>query len=155
MLKSNKRHLILSKGIKARHFPVNLYLNQLMATVHEGWVMILDDDDMFVSQDAIKKITSVCKSEETAVFWRVKIGDRIVPKKFGRPKIKDFSMIGMCFHSKYIPLLQFDEFKQTDYRVADRIFSILDVVYIDEVLTGTQHTGDGFGLRKDKSYVKK
>lgn len=150
MLKSNRRYLKLARGIQSLHFPINLYLNKLMAEVKEGWVMLLDDDDMFADKDAITKILCKCTTETTAVFWKVSVGDRVVPEKFGRPVVKDISMIGFCFHSKYIPVLQFDEYKQTDYRVADRIYSILDVVYIDEILTKTQDSGDGFGKRKDK-----
>lgn len=147
---SNGTYMVLPNKIKAMHFPVNLYLNKLMAEVKQGWVMILDDDDMFADKNAIKKILAKCTDPTKAVFWKVAIGDRVVPSKFGRPKVKDISMIGFCFHSNYIPVLQFDCYKQTDYRVADRIYSILDVVYIDEILTKTQDSGDGFGKRKDK-----
>ena len=30
------------------HFPYNLYMNRLQAEIEEGWVMFLDDDDIFL-----------------------------------------------------------------------------------------------------------
>ena len=151
--KSNGRYLNLSRGIKTLHFPVNLYLNRLMDEVKEGWVMFLDDDDMMATHETLEEIAKLLTSEDTAVFWKVQLGERIIPSKQGRPKVRDFSMIGMCFHSKYIPLLQFDQYKQTDYRVADRIYSILNVKFIDKVLTRTQLTGDEFKQRSDKDHL--
>jgi len=148
--RSTGRYLHLARGVKTLHFPYNLYLNELMKEVKEGWVMVLDDDDMFACDDAIDMILAKCTDETKAVFWRVNVGGRIVPKDFGRPKVKDISMIGFCFHSKFAPLFRYDEYKQCDYRIADRIYSLLDCVYIDKVLTKTQRLGDGFGMRKDK-----
>ena len=146
------------KGAKTSmlHFPYNLYLNRLMEEVHEGWVMVLDDDDMLASPDVLETIAHYLTKPTRAVFWKVDICGRVIPcdKNFGkRPVVKDISMIGFCFHSNFIPLLQFDPYKQSDYRVMDRAFSILEPVWIDRVLTKTQRNeGDGFGNRRDKDF---
>jgi hypothetical protein len=155
MLHSDKTYL---KGAYTTmlHFPVNLYLNRLMGEVTEGWVMILDDDDMFATPDALEIIARNLTELSRVVYWKVDICGRVIPceKNFGcRPVVKDISMIGFCFHSNFIPLLQFDPYKQSDYRVMDRAYSILKPIWIDKVLTKTQRNeGDGFGKRRDKDF---
>jgi len=49
--------------------------------------------------------------------------------------------------------LQWDPYKQCDWRVISRAYDILRPVWIDEVLTRTQRSaGDGFGYRKDRDF---
>lgn len=41
------------------HFPYNLYCNQaqqVIAKMHPGWIMYLDDDDLFTSNTAVEVI---------------------------------------------------------------------------------------------------
>jgi hypothetical protein len=153
--KSDETYLDLN-GYRTRHFPYNLYLNRLMQECVPGWVLILDDDDEFFNSNSLLDIMAPMKRPLDAAFWRVRVGNKMVPSNINfrnRPVCKDFSMIGMAFHTSYIPLLQFDNYKQADYRVADRIFSILNVVWIDKVLTQTQsrENAAGAGRRKDKN----
>ena len=139
---------------KARHFPFNLYLNELMRHCKDGYVLFLDDDDEFTSTDSLGIIAKELQNPVDAAFWRVRICENIFPsdKNFGqRPVVKDISGIGLAFHTDYIPMLQFDPYKQADYRLADRIYSLLNVHWIDEVLTQTQRRSDnGPRYRKDK-----
>jgi hypothetical protein len=158
MLISNKTYL-KSAYTSMLHFPVNLYLNRLMQEVTDGWVMVLDDDDMFAGPDSLELIARNLVDTHSIIYWRVDICGRIVPSdsNFGRrPVVKDISGIGFCFHSNYIPLLQHDTYKQSDYRVADRAYSLLNPIWIDKVLTRTQRReGDGFGKRRDKDFENK
>jgi len=154
-VKSNRTYL---KGAHTSmmHFPFNLYLNKLMRGVSGGWVIFLDDDDMFAHEDCLRIIREHRADRQTLILWRVNIAGRIIPsdENFGkRPVVKDISGIGFCFHSDYIPLLQWDSYKQCDWRVISRAYDILRPVWIDEVLTRTQRSaGDGFGYRKDRDF---
>jgi hypothetical protein len=111
---------------------------------------------MLASPDVLETIAHYLTKPTRVVFWKVDICGRVIPcdKNFGkRPVVKDISMIGFCFHSNFIPLLQFDPYKQSDYRVMDRAFSILEPVWIDRVLTKTQRNeGESFGNRRDKDF---
>ncbi len=151
--KSNGTFLQL-KETRTLHFPYNLYLNTLMTKCEPGWVMFLDDDDEFFGSNALMDIIHHLKVTTDVPFWRVRINNRVVPsnENFGkRPVVKDVSCIGFAFHTDYIPLMQFDPYKQADYRIANRLFSILNPVWIDKVLTQTQRReGIGRGLRQDK-----
>ena len=134
----------------ARHFPFNLYFNEMYKRCKPGYIMFLDDDDCFNNTNAVQTILAN-SSEDSAVFWRVNCNGRLIPSddNFGKhPVCKDFSSIGMSFHTKYISMLQWDDFKQGDYRIASRIYDIMPVRWIDEVLTKTQVEQHG-GSRSD------
>lgn len=155
MQTSNRRYLDL-KNYKTMHFPYNTYINRLMKEVKEGWVMILDDDNA-LTPGALERIGQELTEENRVVFWRVNICGQPYPSDKNwrkRPQVKDIDMGGFCFHSKYIPLCQFDPYKQADYRVADRLYSILNPVWINEVLVRAQREEwEGSGLRMDKQTI--
>lgn len=154
-LKGDKK-MIQLYGYRTMHFPYNLYLNILMGYCEPGWVLILDDDNEFFGSNSLREIVGCLHKNTDAAFWRVRINQKMVPstENFGmRPVVKDIDMAGFCFHSDYIPLLQFDSYKQADYRVADRIYSLLNPVWINKILTQTQRReGRGFGTRRDKQH---
>ena len=153
MLKCNGTYL---KGARSKmlHFPVNIYLNRLMDEVDGGWVIFLDDDDMFTDSDSLKIINENMVDTLSVLFWRVNVAGRIIPCDDNwakRPVLRDISGIGFCFHSSFIPLLQYDCYKQSDYRVMSRAYDLLNPIWIDQVLTRTQRDfGVASGNRKDK-----
>jgi len=60
------------------------------------------------------------------------------------------------FHSKHIWAAQWDEVKESDYRVANKLSSFLNIKWIDRVLTKVNNSkvfhgpGGGLGMREDK-----
>ena len=135
----------------AIHFPYNLYFNELYKHVKTGYVLCLDDDDCLTRPDSLQIIANHL-SPDMAVFWKVNCNGRLIPSDENwqkHPVCKDFSTIGMCFPAKYIPMLQWDEFKQCDYRIGSRLFDLMPVRWIDEVLTRTQD-GQHSGMKIDR-----
>lgn len=136
----------------ARHFPFNSYLNEMFKHCKEGYVLILDDDDV-LEPGAVQKIMKRAQDDRT-VFWRVKVGERIIPSDINwarQPAKRDISMIGFVFSTKYLPLIHISPYKQADWRLALMLYNQTDSDWIDQVLTKTQREhGDGMGLRKDK-----
>jgi hypothetical protein len=121
--------------------PWNLHLNRLLLEVKNGWVMFLDDDDKFVNEKSLKRIAAACTDENRLVVWKVQITPEwIVPaSSFGHYiKAGDFSGIGMCFHTKHLPV-DWGNISYGDYRVAWQLQQKgLKVKWIDMVLTSTQ-----------------
>jgi glycosyltransferase involved in cell wall biosynthesis len=137
----------------AKHFPYNSYLNELIKKCKTGYVLILDDDDMFTHDTSLEEIM-LAAQEDMTVFWKVRVGERIVPSpsNWGKAVNRDISMIGMAFSTKWIPLIWFAPYKQADYRLAHSLIGWGDSVWIPDILTNTQRdSGDGMGLRDDKS----
>jgi hypothetical protein len=122
--------------------PWNHYLDVLQEEITGGWVMYLDDDDEFTNEKSLRRIANACVDEDTMVVWRVKIFDHmIVPShSFGqRITAGDFSGIGFCFHSKYLPV-EWGYLSYGDFRVAQQLLKKgLKIKWIDMILTQTQN----------------
>jgi hypothetical protein len=121
--------------------PWNKYLNELQTYVNEGWVMYLDDDDMFTSPKSLRRIANACTNENELVIWKVQIlPNWIVPShSFGHQvQAGDISGIGYAFHSKHLPV-DWGHLSYGDYRVAVQLLNKgLKPRWIDMVLTRTQ-----------------
>lgn len=122
--------------------PWNTYLNQLQELVTDGWVMYLDDDDKFTTEKSLQRIMNAIDNDNQLLIWKVKIFDGfVVPNHtFGKYiQAGDFSGIGMCFHSKHLPV-DWGNLSYGDYRVATQLIrKTLQPKWIDMVLTQTQN----------------
>lgn len=135
------------------YFPFNKYFDEMHKFIRSGWVMYLDDDDKFVSNDSLEKIAGSMRSINTMVLWRVNICGKIHPSdnNFGsQPVARDISGIGFMFHSSHLNHAEWGEWKLGDFRVASKLYDILDPIWIDEVLTCSQQPDRaGMGRRND------
>lgn len=126
--------------------PYNLYLNDLQKYVKDGWIMYLDDDDMFSYTNSLEIIVNNLTSEDDMVIWRVAITpDFIVPShSFGRDIVAcDFSGIGFVFHSKHLPV-DWGNLSMGDYRVGKQLQNKgLELKWISAVLTQTINGAHG------------
>ncbi len=147
----------IPRGNKIAKFPFNFYLNQLMKQVNGGFVIFLDDDDVFTSLESLEIIANHISSDNDLLFWRVQFPDgKLIPEDeyFSRPpQFWHVSGIGFAFHSKYIPYAQWDGWKGGDYAVASKLYRVVpNKIYVNLVLTGLQRQDGwgGFGKPKDK-----
>jgi len=146
----------LKHGEKFAYY--NLYLNELLKEVEDGWIMILDDDDAFLKPDALKIITKHITSDDDLLLWKVQFPKIIIPPdKYWKkePVINNISMIGFCFHSKWKSCIGFDYYTAADYRVIHRLWEIIpNKIWIDDILTGIQRNqGMGGGGKRDDLYI--
>jgi hypothetical protein len=129
-----------SKPRRAYAAPYNLHLNEMAEHVKEGWVMYLDDDDVFLQDDAVETALENVENEDDLLIWRVDINGEIIPsdENFGKDVVVcDISGIGFMFHSKHLPV-DWGCWSLGDYRVVSSLEKKLNVKWIDRVLTGTQ-----------------
>lgn len=127
--------------------PWNLHMNDLGNLVKTGWVMYLDDDDMFLNASAADEIMKEAKDENTLLLWRVKLGEVIVPgnKYFGKEiRAGQISGIGFAFHRKHLPV-PWEARRMGDYHVISTLAKKLKVKWIDKVLTGCQGVKNNHG----------
>lgn len=112
---------------KTDRFPYNLYCNELMSHVKEGWIMFLDDDDMMSGLDSVSEMVKHIGSEDDLILWRVQFPNRVVPKFINRkPKMGDISAIGFMFHSKHVTPDMWDDRQGSDYRVINKLYGRLN-----------------------------
>jgi len=142
---------------KSDRFTPNLYCNKMGSLVPDGWIMYLDDDDMFMNSTAVSAIMNAVTSEDDLLIWRVQFpNNRIIPKRPGKkPKLGDISAIGFAFHKKHWHEKLWDDRKGSDYRAVMRLWSTgLNPIWIDDILTGINYKKPrevGTGQRLDMS----
>jgi len=136
--------------------PYNLYLNDLRKQVKDGWIMFLDDDDMFLENNAIEEIINAVRNEDDLVFWKVRFPNRIIPPDalFDQRKIalNHFSMIGFMYHKIHDDKAQFDYLSGGDYFYISQLGpKIPNSIWMDKIYTGIQrnNTMGGFGRKDD------
>ena len=135
--------------------PYNLYLNELNEKVTDGWIMYLDDDDIFMNNTSLENIVKNIQHEDQLLLWKVKFPSMIIPENtfWGKtPQITHISMIGFMYHSKYKNIVKFDGNKCADYRYISALYNIInDKVWISDIHTTLQRTSatGGYGSKDD------
>ena len=136
--------------------PYNLYFNHLLQEVKEGWIMFLDDDDRFETENSLQTIVDNLV-RRTTLCWKVYIGRKeVVPRtpitSTYAPVHCDVSTIGFLIPGMYANAIKWDAYSRCDWRVATQAYNISEnVSYIDEILTRTQcgaHWGKQIDLKK-------
>lgn len=140
------------------HFPYNLYINELYRNINEGYVLVIDDDDCFLTSQALSLLAHVTEKVGNfpTLFWRVQFPDGLIiprePENFTFMP-GNIASCGFSFHTKFIDAAKWDQFKESDFRVAHKIQLASDaVLYLnDAVLTGLQRPigMGGVGLMDD------
>lgn len=135
---AKKSHSVEKDEIGKYPAPYNLHLDELAKRCQDGYVMYLDDDDMFVDNNSLQEIMNHV-SEESVTLWKVNINGRIVPcdDNFGKIIPNDISGIGFCFHTKHLPV-NWGSWTGGDYRVIKHLTDKLEMIWIDKILTKTQ-----------------
>lgn len=131
-------------------FPYNKYLGQAQRLV-DGYIMFLDDDDMFSEDTSVERIAANI-DKGSMLVWKVKFKDNDIKPSFSFGKavtLYDITGIGLCYHSSNIKHTDWSEWKRADYRTAKKLSEHLKVNWLDEVLTELQD-GPHSGSLEDK-----
>lgn len=136
--------------------PYNLYCNQLMTHIEDGWILFLDDDDHLLHNNVISEIVSEIKKadEDTLFIWQMRYPNgKVLPtKKHFQTEEVEFNHIGspcFIFHSKYKQYAQWDHWKASDYRVISSLCEIIpNKKWLEKVYIQINNYGD-FGNKND------
>lgn len=134
-----------SRKVFFKHFPFELYHKIAEQHINEGYIVYLDDDDVYSTKDSIKTISEKIKDkgEDTLYVWRFFHHGRIVPQDefYWRLEIKHPPILyevgsgGVCFHSKYKKHTRWDEWGGGDYRTIKCLWDNIPNFYIwDDIL---------------------
>ena len=134
--------------------PHNLYFNVIHEHITDGWVIYLDDDDIFVNNLVLEKLVKLINDsdENHIIFWRMVYSNGmylpLTIDKSNPPKIGQIGGSCFTFHHKYIKYANWDSWKCGDFRVIDRLYKIIpNYIWYPEKLIYVSK--QGFGLRKD------
>ena len=120
------------------NYGFNLYCNFLLEQVKEGWIIFLDDDDKFLSNQALDIISSNIKEDNELVIWNFLRPDRIV-----KPKeefvFSEIDTTCFCFNNKYKNKSYWKAERGSDFFYFDNLGKVPDLEkkFINLVLTRT------------------
>ncbi len=91
----------------------NLYCNNLMDKVKDGWILFLNDDNQFLNKHTLSKISKNIDNEDDIIFWSIPLGDakknnvyakmlKNIDLNTGKQMTCDAWKTGFCVHSKHI-----------------------------------------------------
>ena len=82
-----------------KYYSFNLYCNLLLKEVEKGWIIFLDDDDMFLNENALSIISSRIEDEDDLIIWDFLRPDKIISPK-NKFKLGEVDTTCFCFHNK-------------------------------------------------------
>ena len=121
-------------------YKFNLYCNQLLEKVNDGYIMFLDDDDIFIGNRTFEIINWYLVSNKM-IIWNFLRPDKLVfPKDLKKDLILgEIDTSSVCFHHSLKHLSKWGDKQYGDYYFYKNIFNqCKEKQYIDFILTTTQ-----------------
>ena len=118
--------------------PYNLYINDLLDAVDDGWVFVLDDDNEFVSAGSLSRLEPYLtpENEDRLLCFQTEIaGLGVIPKRH-EIKLNDFDSACFCYHIKHRQY--WTDWSGADYLAAHALSQRIRPLWIDECLVRTQ-----------------
>jgi hypothetical protein len=117
----------------------NLYSNELLKKVEKGWIIFLDEDDMFSNKNALELINIYIKNNNSILFWKFKCGENIIYPNINNIKVNTVASCGYCFNSIYKDFGQWETGQQGDYNFLKGLLSNVNFekIFINNILTKT------------------
>ena len=135
-------------------YKYNLYINTLLEKVTHGWIVFLDDDDIFTTHHSLQIISQKMTNDNNFIYWSVKLGNNTIihPPDINKITIGKISGIGFAFHSKYKSIAKWRCKIVADFSFVIDLFNAnkFDCVEIKQILAQTQHNKMGLNGAKEK-----
>jgi len=125
--------------------PYNLYVNDLLEAVADGWILILDDDDEMLCTDAVAALDPYMDDPDKLIICKFAMGigsgkkSVVMPRGFGDELVlNDVPCSCVVFHSKHKDKAYWHGKYSGDYFAISNLAEDLEVVWVDKVVAGTQ-----------------
>lgn len=130
---------VINKYSGSYHY--NLYCNDLLDAVHDGYILFLDDDDM-LSHDMSLKIINSQLDKNNIVLWNFFRPDKIIIPNIVSNKYKLGTIANscICFFYTHKRLSIWKQIQNADYYFIEPILNSLCVKYLNLSLTRTIYT---------------
>jgi hypothetical protein len=134
-------------------YKFNLYSNILLNKVNDGWIIFLDDDDMFTDINCLKKINTYLVDDNTILFWKFLRPDKIIyPKKLSKIYCGYVASCGYCFNYKYKNSSEWVPRRSGDFYFLNKLLNQnFKREFIDEIITSTVYSDrtQNFGKKEN------
>lgn len=118
----------------------NLYCNQLLNKVKEGYVVFLDDDDMFC-HDRVFNILNYCMDDESLLIWKFFRPDKIIyPSSIKSINLGEIDTSSFCCNIKNYQNCKWGDGKNGDYCFINQVMekNMPKTKLLNKILTKTQ-----------------
>jgi hypothetical protein len=97
-------------------YKFNLYNNELMDKVEDGFILFMDDDDIYTHDMCFKIINENIDNMDTILIWKFMRPDKLVyPKHIDNIRIGEIDTTMICFHSKYKNIARWNDSQCGDF----------------------------------------
>lgn len=136
--------VVCSPQSKSSHF-YNLFINDLLGKVTDGWIFFIDDDDYLASPHSVSFIAPFLVDTDKLVYWKTWFPDKIIPSIENPYQIRFGGITSCCFafHASQIPLALWDDNRGADYRCFRSLLNALKPIFIKEIICCAPGPGGG------------
>ena len=113
-----------------------------MDKVKEGWIIFLDDDDMFTDKNCLKKINTHLNNDNDIVFWKFLRPDLVIfPPTMEKIRCGNVASCTYCFNSKFKNTSRWPPFMCGDYMFLEKLLkqNNFNRKFISNILTATNY----------------
>ena len=123
-----------------KKYKFNLYNNYLMDKVTDGYILFLDDDDIYIHNNVFNIINDNLESIDDLLIWKFMRPDKlIVPINKHKIELGTIDTTSFCFHSNYKLLERWGDKRCGDIRFLSGLLNKtkFNIKIIDYILTKT------------------
>jgi len=139
-LTNNKIRSFFIENDSNKKYKFNLYNNELMDKVNYGFILFLDDDDVYTHDMCFKIINNHIKDNNSVLLWKFMRPDKLIyPKDINDIKLGEIDTTMVCFHSKYKKIARWMDCQCGDYFFYKELFKNLacKIREVNYILTKT------------------
>lgn len=125
-------------------YKFNLYNNELMNKVVDGFILFLDDDDIFSHDMCFKIINENIVDDDSILIWKFMRPDKLIyPKHINDIKMGEIDTTSICFNSKYKDTSRWKDIQCGDFYFYSDLFKELkqlskfNIIKLNYILTKT------------------
>lgn len=123
-------------------YKFNLYCNDLLSEVKKGYVVFLDDDDMFC-HNQVFNILNYCINNKSLLIWKFFRPDKIIfPSNMKELNLGEIDTTGFCSNIKNYKHCSWWDKKNGDYNFITKVIKKNNptIKFLSKILTKTQFT---------------
>jgi hypothetical protein len=127
-------------------YKFNLYNNELMEKVNDGFILFMDDDDIYSHELCFKIINETITDSNSVLIWKFMRPDKLIyPKHINDIKLGEIDTTMVCFNSKYKNIVKWNDCQCGDFFFYSELFNILKndfgikIIKVNYVLTKTNY----------------